>query len=264
MTHQQILDKLAAGKLVQSIDEDLSKLVSDAMNIQKNDHPGQLAYFLPKLMLRWNCVLLADREISMNYRHKTVLALAILLHKYGFADQSITDKAILAIDALNAGVVLSDDFYRKSNDIKAFIQAVPVPLKKRPSVAESMTFYRGEDVISIQMEQKYYAAYIHYIQGVNESPVLEFYDGEFDQVPSLSELEKLPARGAVFNDGIARISLYAVNGLKFLPDLAGQIQLISACVKQKPANEHLEKPDWLYTLSNLFDMQRTIKSMFEK
>ncbi len=264
MTHQQILDKLAARKLVQSIDEDLARLISDAMSVHKNDLTGQLANFLPKLMVRWNCVLLADREISMDYRHKTVLALAILLHKYGFADQTITDQAIQAIDALNAGVVLSDDFYRKSDDIKAFIQTIPVPLKKKPSYAESLTFYRGEDVISIQLEQKYYAAYIHYIQGVNESPVLEYYDGEFDQVPTLAELEKLPARGAVFNDGIARISLYAVNGLKFLPDMAGQIQLISACVKKKPSNGHLVKPDWQYTLSNLFDMQRTIKGMFGK
>jgi len=94
--------------------------------------------------------------------------------------------------------------------------------------------------------------------------VLEFYDGVFDSVPGLAELEQLPAKGAVFNDGIARISLYAVTGMKFLPDLAGQIQLISACVKTKPSNEHLVKPDWEYTVSDLFSIQKTIQGMFGK
>ncbi|MBV8251546.1 MAG: hypothetical protein JO154_02985 [Chitinophaga sp.] len=264
MTHQQIVDKLAAKRLVQSIDEDLSRLVFNAMSFHKNDTVAQFSYILSPLMRRWNCVLQADREISLDYRHKTSLALAVLLHKYGFADKTITDSALQAIDALNKGVVLSDDFFRKSDDIKAFIQSTPVSLKKKPSYAESLTFYRGEDVISFQLENKYYAAYIHYIQGVNESPVLEFYDGIFDSVPSLAMLEGLPAKGAIFNDGKSRISLYAVPGMKFLPDMAGQVQLISASVKHKPSNAHLIKPDWEYTLSDLFNLQKTIQGMFGK
>jgi len=87
MTHQQILDKLAAKHLVQSIDEDLARLTFYAMCYYKENNIGQqLSYILPKLLLRWNCVLNASDAISNHYKWKTVLALSVILHKYGFAD----------------------------------------------------------------------------------------------------------------------------------------------------------------------------------
>ncbi|PSL49481.1 hypothetical protein CLV51_101815 [Chitinophaga niastensis] len=263
MTHKQILDKLAAKYLVLSIDEDLATLTFYAMCYDKHHSiDNQLSYILPKILLRWNCVLNADKNISANYKQKTILALAILLHKYGFADKQITEKALTAIDDLNNAVALSDDFFRKADEIKAFINTTPVPLKKKPTTPENITFYREQDVVAIQLDGKFYAAYIHKLTGPNESPIIEFYDGTFDKVPALEELDGLNARGQVYNDGVARVSLYSISGMKYLPDLANQIQLISACVEKKPSNNHLAKSVGLYAMSDLFEIQDTIIKMF--
>ncbi|TEB40878.1 hypothetical protein D0809_28365, partial [Flavobacterium circumlabens] len=80
MKHLQILDKLAAKHLVQSIDEDLARLTFYAMCYEKNDIDKQLSYILPKLLNRWNCILNANHNISEIYKQKAVLALNILLH----------------------------------------------------------------------------------------------------------------------------------------------------------------------------------------
>ncbi len=264
MTHQQALDKLAAQHLVQSIDEDLARLTAYVMAVYKNEKPDSLAKkVLTPLLLRWNCVLEAgDETATPIYRQKTILALAILLHKYGFVHKEITAKAIKAIDELNDGVVLSDDFFRKSKEIKTFISSAPEPLKRKPGMPDSISFYRAKDVIAIQLDKKFYAAYIHRLARPNESPVIEFYNGVFSQVPAMAELQGLTAKGAKYNDGVERIEMYSVSGLKFLPDLANQVTLVSACVSEPPSNKQLEKPVGLYTVSDIFDIQDTIKQLF--
>ncbi len=262
MMHQQILDKLSAKHLIQAIDEDLASLTFDAICYEKNTTVAQLSYILPKLLLRWNCVLFADEGISATYKQKTIIALAVLLHKYGFADKFITKNALQAIDKLNKDIALSDDFFRKSNEIKAFINSMPAPLKRKPAIAESITFYRAEDVVSIQLEGKFYAAYIHQLSGPNESPIIELYDGVFSKVPTLNELGKLNAKGRIYNDGKERICLFSINGMKYLPDPANQIQLISACVEKRPSNEHLTESVGLYAVLDIFRLQGVIKEMF--
>jgi hypothetical protein len=260
MTHQQILDKLAAKHLTKSIDDDLATLTFYAMCYEK-DLEKQLSYILPKLLNRWNCVLNSSK-ISNNYKQKTTIALSVLLHKYGFKDDIINKRAIDAIDSLNKEVVLSDDFFRKSEEIKLFILSSPTPLKRKPSVPESVTFYRKGDVISIQLENYFYAAYIHSISGVNESPILEFYDGVFDKIPTWEELENLSAKGQLYNSGIERISKFSVYGLKHEPDTANQIQLIKACVDTPPANHHLEESVGLHSIIDLFKIQNDITNLF--
>ncbi|MCC6287799.1 MAG: hypothetical protein IT249_07930 [Chitinophagaceae bacterium] len=264
MTHQQILDKLAAKHLVQSIDEDLARLTFEAMCFDKNNYiDNQFNYIFPKLMLRWNCILNASKEnVTEIYRQKTEIALCVQLHKYGFADKSLVAQSLKAIDDLNKAVVLSDDFFRKSDEIKSMISSMPIQLKRKPTIPESITFYRPQDVVSFQLDNKFYAAYIHELTGVNESPILEFYNGIFDKVPTMKELDKLTAIGQVYNDGIERVSHYSVSGMKFLPDLANQVQLISTCVEKQPSNGHLKKPDWTSTSSDLFKIQETIKQIF--
>ncbi|NML23529.1 hypothetical protein HHL16_21805 [Pseudoflavitalea sp. G-6-1-2] len=262
MTHQQIIDKLAARHLVQSIDEDLARLVYTAMCFHKDDSK-QASYILTKLLLRWNCVLKAGDTVSVHYKKKTVLALAVLLHKYGFTDNNITAESLQAIDDLNADVVLDDDFFRKSEEIKKFLTAEPVKLKRKPTVPENITFYRPKDVISIQLDNRYYAAYIHRLSAPNESTVIEFYDGIFDHVPTLAELERLQAKGQKFNDGLERVANFSICGLKFLPDLANQVQLISACIETKPSNSHLSESIGLYTVKDIFMIQDDITAMFQ-
>ncbi|MBB6273334.1 hypothetical protein HDF26_003794 [Pedobacter cryoconitis] len=263
MTHQQILDKLAAGDLVSCIDDELARLVGWSMNWELETAEQQMADFLPKLLSRWNCVLNAGKdEIDAHYKQKVVLVLAVLLHKYGFKDKTITAEALKAIDKLNKGVVLSDHFFRKTDEIKAVLNSAPVPLKKRPGHRDSITFYRPKDVISFQLDGQFYAAYIHRFMRQNDCPVIEFYDQVFTQVPELKDLKNVKARGTVYNDGIARISLDAIYLMKYLPDLANQVHLIAAGVEEKPSNDHLEESVGIYGMSDIFRIQDSIRGMF--
>lgn len=261
-----MIDKLAAKHLVQAIDEDLARLVWLSMTLHKSESINDKAKnILGKLLLRWNCVLEAEgTAVSDSYKQKTVLALAILLHKYGIAEKAITTQALSAIDKLNDAVVLSNDFFRKSEEIKKIISSSPTQLVRKPVIPESITFYRKKDVISIQLGKKFYGAYIHDDLGINESPIIEFYDAIFDKVPTIQELKKYKAKGEIFNDGVARVAKYSVSGLKFLPDPANQIKLIEACVNEAPLNNHLEKPVGLLSVQNIYTIQRIIMDIFSK
>ena len=96
----------------------------------------------------------------------------------------------------------------------------------------------------------------------NECPVIEFYDGVFDHVPSLEEIQKLPARGAHYQDGRVRISRYAVAQMKYLPDPANQVKLIAAAVAQPPSGKHLEASVGLYELTDIFTLQKALEYLF--
>jgi hypothetical protein len=263
MTHQQVLDKLGHQALIQAIDDDLARLTQQAMAEEKHGRiNNQLAYVLPPLLTRWNCVLNAGTALKDHYKQLTTLALATLLHKYGFADAKITANANHAIDELNKHVILSDDFYRKSTDIKQLLATAPSPLKKRPSVSAAVTFYRAQDVVSVQVGNRFYAAYVYSIIGINESPVIGFYNGVFHKRPSMNDLASLTAKGLVYNDGQERISHFSVYGMKFMPDPANQIHLMEAGVKNPPSDTHLGEPIGLYTVYDLFRLQDTTEKMF--
>jgi len=257
ITHQQALDKLAAQHLVQVIEDDVASLTSSAMSYAKHDQQLTVAsYVLPRLLARWNCVLHAsDAEASPNYRDKTALALALLLHKHGMAEAAITQRAVQAIDSLNAAVALSDAFFRNSDAIKDLLNSPALPLKKRPSTRDSLTFLRAQDVISIQLEQFYYAAYVHEIAGFNEYPVIEFYRARFTHRPDVAALQGCAAQGETYNDGKTRISLHAVCGMRHVPDPANQFHLLASGVTDKPDQSQLEAPVGLHVISNLFQLQ---------
>ncbi len=268
MKHQQILDKLAARYLVKSMDEDLSRLMIRALSFKKHGSiPTVESYVIPRLLKRWNCALEAGKEeVKKYYKETAILAMSILMHKYGISEKSIQEKALNAISVLNDAVVLSDDFFRKSEEIKTFIQSQPKPLSKKPSYPENTTFYRAGDVISIQLEGKYYGAYILEITGINESPVLEFYDCIFDNKPQLMDLKGLRAKGNKLNDGKRYVSCHAVYGMKYLPDLANQVHLLGACKTNdfRPDNDHLNRTEGLYSVSDIFKLQETIHRLYEE
>lgn len=260
MTHAQALKKLAADTLVQALDEDIARLVATAMLGNKKD-PVDPAKVLSPLLLRWNCVLQAGDEVaSAPYRHKTAVALAILLHKYGMADQAINARAEAGIDALNQAVALSDDFFRKTEAIKTtFLQMPPTPLKRAPAMPDSLSFYRAGDVVSLQVGAAFHVLYVHRCARTNESPVVEFYTPVFDHVPAMHELEGACARGQRYNDGRERISQYSVSGMKFMPDPAAQLVLVKACVEAGPDNRHLAPSVGLYTVSDIFRLQQGLE-----
>jgi len=263
MTHQQIIDKLAAGKLVQSIDEDLIRLIEEFVSAKNKSTTEKTEIIISKLLPRWNCVLGNNSEnISMQYKQKTYLVLAVLLHKYGFQYAPLTTNALKAIDQLNEEVVLNDDFFRKSEDIKAFLKTEPIALKRKPARPENITFYREKDVVSIQIGEHYYGAYITELTASNEIPVIEFYDKIFDKIPDMEELSQRKAKGVVANDGKEYISKYAVAGMKFLPDFANQIHLISASEKEPPSEKHLQKSIGLYAYTDLLELPSITKRLF--
>jgi hypothetical protein len=264
-THTQALKKLAADTLVQTLDEDLARLLTHALLRAKHapvDAPA--AHILPPLLRRWNCVLQAeDTAASPLYRHKTAVALAILLHKYGIADDALIARANTGIDVLNDAVALSDDFHRKSDALKtAFLRTSPAPLKRAPGLPDSLSFYRAGDVLSFQLDGRFYAAYVHGCARINESPIIEFYDAVFHHVPTVAELARKPAKGGRYNDGSERVSKFSVSGMKFMPDPAGQVVLVKACVDETPDNGHLKESSGAYTVSDIFKIQSSVDRMF--
>lgn len=256
MKHQQILDKLAARFLVKCMDENFARAVSQGM-LAKGFTPEVEKRVWEKIENRWNCVLQAPKdEVTDNYKLITLVAMAVLGHKYGLSIEKIKQKAFDAMDMLNKKVVLSDDFERKTPEIKKFLETVPIPLKKRPAMPENITFFRPEDVISIQHKGKFYAAYVHRDMGVNEAPVIEFYDAVFEQVPSLQLLENIPAKGRKY------VEKFAIVQLKFLPDPANQVKLIASAIKNPPKNDHLKASVGLFALFDIFGIQQEMEKLF--
>jgi hypothetical protein len=262
MKHNKILDKLAARHLVESIEEDVARLVWLAMCPPAD---GVAAYVMPRLLPRWNCVLNAGKdEVADLYKQKTFLALAVVLRKYGVADKAITKKALAAIDKLNKAVALSGDFFRKTDRIKALIESEPEPLKRRPSYRDSLTFYRAGDVVSIQLGDLYYAAYVHEILRFNEAPLIELYDAVFDRRPVLEEVLGKRAKGGYYNDGSERVEKFSVAGMRNVPDLANQFVLIGSGIKEVPSTSHLKEPVGLYSVMDLFGLLAAMQRMFRE
>lgn len=267
MKHNQVLEKLAARHLVDSIEEDVARLVRGAMSPQQGtfDQTAIALQVIPKIMLRWNCVLNADADVVESiYKQKTFVALAVLLHKYGISDKNIIIKSLNSIDELNNAVALSDDFFRKTDQIKALIVSPPAPLKRCPSVRESLTFHRAGDVVAIQVDNQFYAAYVHEILNFHESPLIELYDAVFAHRPTLAEVQGRRAKGRYYNDESERIEKVSVAGMRNVPDLAKQIHLIGSGVNEKPSTSHLQKPIGLYCVSDLFALLTSLPTMFRQ
>ena len=266
MKHQQILDKLAAAKLVEALTDDVSTLLFwEMLGPGRKDAFGEAAEAAtPQLLARWDCVLRAtEDEVSRLYKQKTRLALATVMHKYGLQDGRVTADAIAAIDELNEAVALSDDFFRKSEPIKAFLSAPPKSLSRRPARPESLTFLRAGDVIALQVAGRYHAAYVHEV-GQNVAPVLELYDFVSAAKPALADVVPHCAKGGKYNDNVARIEKYQVHGLKHVPDAANQFHLLGSGVTTGPSQTHLGASVGLYSVSQTFKLLQTVERLFPR
>jgi hypothetical protein len=241
INHQIILKALSAHNLVDSMNTDLALLTIRSLSELKWGRiPNQISYVLPKLLLRWNCVLQAkSTEVTKNYKAKTSLALAVLLHKYGFTDAKLTKEAIAAIDYLNDTVALGDVLYHKTSEIKALLLSTPISLKRAPAFPkETNTFYREGDILSFQLGQHFYAVYVHGASGRGSS-IWEFYDAVFSKLPTLDQLKNVSAKGQFFNDGTQGRALFKIFGTQFSVDPANQILLIDSAIANKPSHHHL-------------------------
>ncbi|WP_328682944.1 hypothetical protein [Streptomyces sp. NBC_00343] len=100
----------------------------------------------------------------------------------GVGDE-FTAHAIRAIDELNHEVVLSDAFARQSENSKKFLSTEPAPLTRKPSAPRPLTFLRAGDVLSVELGGRFHAAYVWEVEGLNETPVIEFYADTFSRRP---------------------------------------------------------------------------------
>lgn len=234
MKHEQILDKVAFDTLVMEMSDNLSMLIN--YYFKKEQTPNELSKaILPKFFERWDNVF-DDDALSKLYQDKAWLVLATLLHKYGIQIDKITQNAINAIDSLNHQVALSDDFFRKSPQIKEFLLSTPIPLKKRPAQTKAITFFRPKDMIAMHYKNTYYVMYVHSHMYNYDAPVVEFYRQTFDMLPTIDDLTDMKATGLKHNNGNVYAQTFAMIGLKYVQDPANQFHLIDA-------NNHTHIPD---------------------
>ncbi|MCY0922283.1 MULTISPECIES: hypothetical protein [unclassified Streptomyces] len=249
MRHQQVLDKLAARGHVRALDEDLARQVAHQMSYPGCSHEDVARAVIPPILARWRC-LLESEEARPATKDVVRVALATLLHKYGFQDPAITAEAIAAVDALNDAVVLSDAFERQSADIKKLLRTAPTPLSRRPGSPRSVTFLRVGDVLSIELRGHFQAAYVRQVTGLNETPVIEFYAGAFTRPPELADLA---GREAARPGGRARFS---VDGLTYLPDPAHQVRAVAAAHGEGPHGGEPGPSQGLHTITDILTLQR--------
>ncbi|MDV9196505.1 hypothetical protein [Streptomyces sp. Wh19] len=89
MKHQQILDKLAARGLVRVMDEELARWVKHRMSPPGRTHAEVEQDVIPPVLLRWRCLFDAE-DVGPAAKDIARVALATLLHKYGFQDPGTT------------------------------------------------------------------------------------------------------------------------------------------------------------------------------
>jgi hypothetical protein len=253
--HQQILDKLTVTGHIRAMDEDLARWVG----FQMLGPPKKLRQLeqavIPPILTRWRC-LFHSPDVPAATKNQAWVALATLLHKYGFADRAVTANALRAIDELNEGVVLSDAFARQTDAIKELLQWPAVPLSRRPRQPKAVTFLRVGDVVAIQLDQQFHAAFVLDIHGTNGFPIIEFYAGTFAQPPTA---EQLSGRAAAADRGKAR---FGVVGLTYLPDPARQVTTVATQHPQAPTGTPPGPTDGLYILTDIITLQRNITTLF--
>ncbi|MFD3547234.1 hypothetical protein ACFWUW_16750 [Streptomyces sp. NPDC058655] len=255
MRHQQVLDKLAARGHVRAMDEELARWVRWQMHLPGASHEEVAHAVIGPVLTRWRCLLDSD-DASPALRNVAKVALATLLHKYGFQDADLTAQAVAAVDELNRDVVLSDAFERQSREIKELLRSAPAPLTRKPASPRSLTFLRPGDVLSVELGGRFHAAYVWRVDGLNETPLIEFYAGTFAQPPTPAEL----AGGrAARPGGRAR---FGVDGLTYLPDPAGQVRAVAAAHGEGPLGGEPGPGQGLYTVTDVMTLQRHMAELF--
>lgn len=258
--HQDVLKLLAAAKLVQAVDSDVKRCAHWARlgPHAATREPAQIGTeVIETLMLRWNCILhAAPAEVAPLYVHTTALALALCLHRQGFADVRLTHDAITAVAALNAAVALNDTFHRRSAEIEALLRSAPLMPTRRPSVPKANTAWRAGDVVGMQAAGRHHA--FHVLEVSHDAPIVEFYDIAQDTPLAWEQLQGVRARGERLNDGRDYVDRHALYGLQQQPDPARQFRLLASGIAHGPDNAHLARHAGLYAVSDIFRMTRQL------
>lgn len=237
------------------MDEDLARWVGHRMRCPGSSRSEVEQAVIPPVLLRWRCLLDAE-DIGPVTKNVARVALATLLHKYGFQDPGTTADALRAVDELNEGVVLSDAFERQSPEIKKLLESAPVPLTRRPRRPRTLSFLRPGDVISFELSGRFHAAFVREMNGANEFPVIEFYAGTFTRPPTWAELS---GRAAAAEHARAR---FGVVGLTHVPDPAHQVLIIEAQQPQPPHGGDTLPGGGLWAMSDLMSLQEDVRGLF--
>ncbi|MBK0011328.1 hypothetical protein [Stenotrophomonas sp. S41] len=258
--HLDVLKLLAAAGLVEAIDGDVKRCALWARLPPEaaEREPAKIgAEVIENVLLRWNCILQADpAEVAPLYVHKTALALAVCLHRQGFADAELTDAAVAAIAALNAAVALNDVFHRRRADIEALLRSPALMPARRPSHAKAHTAWRAGDVVGMQVGDRHHA--FHVLEVSQGAPIVEFYDIVQDTPLAWEHLQGVIARGKQLNDGCEYLDRYALYRLQYQPDPAHQFRLLASGIAQGPDSAHLARHSGLYVVTDVFRMTRDL------
>lgn len=258
--HLDVLKLLAAAGLVEAIDGDVKRCAHWARLGPEAAarEPAQIGTeVIENVLLRWNCILQADAaEVAPLYVHKTALALAVCLHRQGFADAKLTDAAVAAIAALNAAVALNDTFHRRSADIEALLRSAAVMPTRRPSLPKAHTSWRAGDVVGMQVADRHHA--FHVLEVSQGAPIVEFYDIVQATPLAWEHLQDVIARGQRLNDGRHDLDRHALYGLQHQPDPAHQFRLLASGIAQGPDSTHLARHSGLYAVTDVFRMTRDL------
>lgn len=191
------------------------------------------------------------------------LILALLLHKYGW------DGGPFAVGWRDARGRLAEDlpegFARTLPKIESLLATPPRVLARKPSLPPSTTQVRAADLIAIAIRGRFFAAFVHEVavQGNGgQYPIIEFFDRVFPRIPRLGELEGVPAMGERFDDGSVRRSRYAVSGLQWQPDPAGQVVLLQSGSATRPSAEALAPSVGLYTVEWFHRLPALVDRLF--
>lgn len=255
MKHQRILDKPAARGLVRAMDEELARWVKHRMSPPGRTHTEVERDVITPVLLRWRCLFDAE-DVGPAAKDIARVALATLLHKYGFQDPGTTAGALRAVDELNRHVVLCDAFERHSPEIKKLLESAPVPLTRRPRAPRALSLPRTGGMISFELAGRFHAAYAREMTGGNEFPVIEFYAGTFARPPVEAELSD---RAAAAERGRAR---FGVVGLSQLPDPAHQVPAVEARDAHPPYGGDPRPGEGLWQLSDIMSLQQDVRYLF--
>ncbi|MBG0831615.1 hypothetical protein HS041_28190 [Planomonospora sp. ID67723] len=259
MRHKQILDELAVPTLVQAMDEDLAGWVGRRLR-EIGGTPAELRRLvIEPILRRWRCLLQAP-DTDTTTRDIAWVALATLLHKYGMRADDVTAAALRALDGLDDAAVLSKAFPRRSPVIRALLQSPPVPPARRPPRRRAVTFLRPADVVSIELDAGFHAAFVlqlHDDKG-GQCPVIEFYAGRFSVPPTVRQLAGRPAAGGVR----FRHARFSVWGLTHLPDPARQVRLVARGHPDKPLSAPSRPGEGRYTVTDLISLQQSMMTLF--
>ncbi|MCH1918687.1 hypothetical protein L9G15_04495 [Shewanella sp. A3A] len=261
MEHGAIAKHIVNSSYINTMETDIRGLLNwQWRSLSQGESPQEL--IINPLKHRWQLALTdpqPNSESPQYYSYKNRLLMAILLHKYGLVDTDLTAQALKDIELLNERVVLSDQFFRQSDALKTLLSTPTSLIARKPNKADSPTFFRQGDVVSIRYGDYYYCAYVFDIYGYNQMPAIQLFAKRFSQPPQLAELDGVAAL-TLPRGGEARVEQWYVAGLNWLPDPAGQVELIKA---QSPITPTLTAPTFGITMAEWFTWQQQLPQLFE-